>query len=72
MTYRRSHTSSECLCAIAHDLEKKSYHLSETEDIQAEGQMKNEDVQDKAHGPWLRAEVTTFVQDLRHSSVRQM
>ena len=33
-------SSSELLCAIAHDLEKKPHHLSETEDIQAEGQMK--------------------------------
>ena len=45
-----SHQDSELLCAPAHDLEKKSYHLSETKDTQAEGQMKNEDVQDKAHG----------------------
>ena len=63
-------SSLEWLCAIAHDLEKKSYHLSETKDIQAEGQMKNEDVQVKAHGSWLREEVTTFVQDWRYSSVR--
>ena len=44
--------------------------MSETKDTQAEGQMKNEDEQDKAHGSWLREEVTTFVQDWRHSSVR--